>query len=205
MGPAYHESVFINCPFDAEYKDLFDATVFAVIDCGFTPRCALELSNSAQIRIEKIVNLINACQFGIHDLSRTELDSASGLPRFNMPFEFGIFFGAQRFGNAQQKKKNCLIFDHTAYRYQKFISDISGQDIAIHNGVRATLVTKVRDWLNGTGRSEPLPGGLAIANRYDLFRADLPAICSEVRLSPDKLTFVDFVYVVRQWLKSQVA
>ena len=32
--------VFINCPFDEQYKPLFHAAVFAVIDCGFIPRCA---------------------------------------------------------------------------------------------------------------------------------------------------------------------
>jgi hypothetical protein len=202
-GPAYQQSVFINCPFDDQYKDLFDAAVFAVVDCGFTPRCAMEVTNSGQIRIEKIVGLIKACQFGIHDLSRTELDAVNGLPRFNMPFEFGIFFGAQRFGGGIQKKKNCLILDHTAYRYQKFISDISGQDIAIHSGDRTVLITKIRDWLSSAGVAGPLPGGAVIVERYDVFRADLPNICKQLSLLPDKLTFIDLVLVVREWLKSQ--
>ena len=34
--------MFINCPFDAVYEPLFDAIVFAVYDCGFIARCALE-------------------------------------------------------------------------------------------------------------------------------------------------------------------
>jgi hypothetical protein len=161
------------------------------------------MTNSGQVRIDKIVGLIKACRFGIHDLSRTELDPVSNLPRFNMPFEFGVFFGAQRFGSGIQKKKNCLILDHTAYRYQKFISDISGQDIATHNGDRAVLITKIRDWLNSAGTSGPLPGGAAIVARYELFRDELPEICKRVSLLPDKLTFRDLVYVIREWLKSQ--
>jgi len=202
---AYQQSVFINCPFDDQYKDLFDAAVFAVVDCGFTPRCALEVTNSGQIRIDKIVDLIKACQFGIHDISRTELDAGSGLPRFNMPFEFGIFFGAQRFGSGAQKKKNCLIFDREKYRYQKFISDISGQDISSHDGDHTILIAKIRDWLNSAGTSDPLPGGAAIAARYDLFRADLSEICKRISLLPDKLTFRDLVYVIRAWLESEAA
>jgi hypothetical protein len=199
----YQQSVFINCPFDDRYKDLFDAAVFAVVDCGFTPRCALEVTNSGQVRIDKIVALIKACQFGIHDISRTEPDPGSNLPRFNMPFEFGIFFGAQRFGSGVQKRKNCLILDHTAYRYQKFISDIAGQDIATHNSDSAVLITKIRDWLNGAGSSGPLPGGPAIVARYEFFRDELPEICNRFRLLPDKLTFRDRVYVIREWLRSQ--
>src|SRR5262249_5963635 len=32
------------------------------------------------------------CKYGIHDISRTEVTSASGLPRFNMPLELGVVF-----------------------------------------------------------------------------------------------------------------
>ncbi len=84
-APSYHESVFINCPFDGGYKRLFEATVFTVFYSGYIPRCALEIYNSGQVRTEKIFKLIENCQFGIHDISRTELDVESKLPRFNMP------------------------------------------------------------------------------------------------------------------------
>lgn len=89
--PSYDLSVFINCPFDAKYRSLFQAAIFAVFDCGYVPRCALEVYDSGQVRIDKIVGLIKRCRFGIHDISRTELDRKSRLPRFNMPLELGIF------------------------------------------------------------------------------------------------------------------
>jgi len=81
----YSKNVFINCPFDGPYKPMFEAIVFAVFDCGFLPRCALETDDSGQVRIDKIFNIIASCKFGINDLSRAELDPATGLPRFNMP------------------------------------------------------------------------------------------------------------------------
>jgi hypothetical protein len=37
----YEYSVFVNCPFDAEYRPLFHAIVFAIHDCGFAARSAL--------------------------------------------------------------------------------------------------------------------------------------------------------------------
>jgi len=37
---AYDTGVFVNCPFDDGHKPLFNATVFAVLDYGFEPRCA---------------------------------------------------------------------------------------------------------------------------------------------------------------------
>ena len=70
-APTYDTSVFVNCPFDAGYVRLFDAIVFALLDCGFTPRCALEIDAAGLVRFEKILQLVKGCRFGIHDISRT--------------------------------------------------------------------------------------------------------------------------------------
>jgi hypothetical protein len=177
------------------------ATVFTVLYCGRDPRSALEIYNSAQVRIEKIFRLIEDCRFGIHDISRTEPDADSGLPRFNMPLELGIFLGAQRFGTRQHKTKNCLILDREPYRYQQFMSDVSGQDISAHGGDPAALITKVRDWLNTVASTRPLPSGSAI--RFALFQTDISAICATLHLVPSELTFVDYAHVVRIWLEQQ--
>lgn len=104
----YNSNVFINCPFDTEYKPLLDIIVFTVYDCGFIVRCALEDDDASQVRIDKIYNIIADCRYGIHDISRTNLDEASGLPRFNIPFELGVFLGAKKFGSEEQKRKNVL-------------------------------------------------------------------------------------------------
>ena len=104
----YNDNVFLNCPFDSDYKQLFDTMVFAVYDCGFVARCALEEGDASQVRIDKIYNIIAACRYGIHDISRTELDKNSGLPRFNMPLELGVFLGAKKFGRNEQKRKIAL-------------------------------------------------------------------------------------------------
>lgn len=137
MHPDYSKDVFINCPFDDSYNDIFFAIIFTIFDCGFNARCALELEDSGEVRIEKITKIIKSCKYSIHDISLTELDKRTGLPRFNMPLELGIFLGAKRFGNHGQKEKVCLILDKERHRYQQFISDIAGQDIQSHqNDVR---------------------------------------------------------------------
>jgi hypothetical protein len=134
MGTLPVQQVFINCPFDSQYQSLFEAIVFAVSICGFNPRCALEIDDGSQARIEKIFAIIGDCRFGIHDISKTDLDGATHLPRFNMPLELGIFLGAKKFGQGRQREKVCLIFDREKYRYQKFISDLSAYDIRAHGG-----------------------------------------------------------------------
>lgn len=107
----YNDNVFINCPFDSAYKPLFDAMVFAVYDCGFVARCALEEDDASEARIDKIYSIIADCRYGIHDISRTELDTDSNLPRFNMPLELGVFLGAKKFGIEEQKRKKSLVLD----------------------------------------------------------------------------------------------
>ena len=85
----YSDQVFVNCPFDKEYLSLFRACTFTVLDAGFVPRCSLEIDDGTQFRLEAIMGLIENCKYGVHDLSRVQLDSGSDLPRFNMPFELG--------------------------------------------------------------------------------------------------------------------
>jgi hypothetical protein len=198
----YERSVFVNCPFDKAYKFLFEAIVFAVHDCGCVARCALEVDDGSEVRIEKVARIIADCKLGLHDISRTEPDSATGLPRFNMPFELGVFLGAKRFGRAEQKQKSCLILDIEPYRFQKFLSDIAGQDIAAHGANVERAISRVRDWLsNATRSSVRLPGGKAMAARYAIFRGELPSMCESYSLRVDEVTFNDYVAQLEDWLK----
>ena len=41
--------VFLNCPFDDQYKPIFEALVFTIHACGFTARCALEDGGSERV------------------------------------------------------------------------------------------------------------------------------------------------------------
>ena len=199
--PEYADNVFINCPFDRNYLPLFQATIFVVFDCGFVARCAQELDDASQVRIDKIGDIIAECKYGVHDISRTERDRKSKLPRFNMPLELGMFLSAKRFGQRQQRKKVCLVLDKEPYRYQSFISDISGQDVRSHDGDPRTLVGVVRSWLRTASNRMTIPGGAAIWRRYKRFRADLPALCKEVRLSEGEMVFNDYTNFISRWLR----
>src|SRR5271163_3921601 len=76
-------SVFINCPFDNEYRPILRALIFTIIASGYRPRSALDSCDSAEVRVLRIATLIGACDWAIHDLSRIE-SNADGVPRFNM-------------------------------------------------------------------------------------------------------------------------
>ncbi len=195
----YYFSVFINCPFDAAYVGLFRSIVFAVIHCGFRARCAQEIDDGGQVRIEKILKIIEVCRYGIHDLSRTEIDRTSKLPRFNMPLELGLFLGAQRYGQPQQRRKTCLILDREQYRYQKFISDISGQDIRAHRGREGQAIRVTRDWLS-TSSGRTIPGGAHIYRQYGRFKRELPSLCQRLKLKRSEMTFNDYANIVTAWV-----
>ena len=196
----YAESVFINCPFDGEYEPLFQALVFAVQACGFIPRSALELDDSSEVRIGKIVRIIAESRYGIHDLSRTGLDSESHLPRFNMPLELGLFLGAKYYGSGSQGQKAAVIFDTERYRYQMFCSDIAGQDIRAHHGREEDLIRHVRDALATWRRNVPIPSGSVIHARYGRVRRKLPRMAARAGLRIPELTFNDLTRLVGEWM-----
>jgi hypothetical protein len=200
---SYDTSIFFNCPFDPAYQPIFDALIFATFDCGYVPRCALEIDDAGQVRIEKILAMIRGCRLAVHDISRTELDAANQLPRFNMPFELGVFVGATRFGSRDQRRKICLILDRERYRFQKFISDIAGQDIAAHQGDPDNAIRALRAWLSAVPTRGLLPGGTAIVQRYSAFRAQLHSILAGLQIEPHEMTFADYANIVAEWLAAQ--
>ncbi len=192
--------VFINCPFSYDYLNFFHAIVFTVIRSGYLPRCALETDDGSESRFDKICNIVAQCRLGIHDISKTEPDAQSGLPRFNMPLELGLFLAAKKFGSKEQRTKKCLIFDRDPYRYQKFISDISGQDIHHHNGRVETLIERLAAWLRDEAADPAVPGGKAIAVEFQRFSAVIPPMCRMRHLDPAELTFQDFCKLAAEWI-----
>lgn len=198
----YSRSVFINCPFSPDYQPIFRAILFSIYACGYRPRCALEISDSTENRLSKIEGIIEQSKLGIHDISFATIDLKTKLPRFNMPFELGMFFAAKRFGSDRQKQKIALILDSRAYRYRASLSDISGQDIAVHNGVQGKAIGQVRDWLNTCRRkSDSLPGGEFIGKQYRQFSRQLPAASKALKLDANKLTYADICRAIESWLK----
>jgi hypothetical protein len=180
-----------------------EALVFAVHDCGFVARSALEVDDASQVRIDKITGIIEQCRLGIHDISRTELDVSSSLPRFNMPLELGLFLGAKRFGAGKQHQKLCLILDSERFRFPKFCSDIAGQDVRSHDREPTHAVRVVRDWLRNASLESGvvIPSGARMVERYELFQEELPLLCEQLRLDRSDLIFNDYTTLIAEWLK----
>ena len=141
------------------------------------------------VRIDKIQDIIAECKYSIHDISRTQLDKTHRLPRFNMPLELGIDLGCKRFGKGYLQEKVVLILDVERFRYQRFISDISGQDVYEHGGTQRQAIDQVRDWLRPEldPKKVLIPSGLDILRRYRTFQRALPAICVKLKWNSAQL------------------
>lgn len=202
-GAIRADAVFLNCPYDRQYRPLFRALVFVVFDCGFLPRCALEDGNSSVVRIDKIKRIIRQSKYSVHDISRTQLHWKTRLPRFNVPLELGLVLGAKTYGAGVQRKKRCLVLDREPRRFRDFISDIAGQDVCGHNNDPKAVIKCVRDWLSTVSRRVTIPGSREVWTRYIGFVDELPRLCKELKWDPGKLLFIELSHLIQSWLEDR--
>jgi hypothetical protein len=158
-------SVFINCPFDKDYRPLFDAIVFAATCCGFLPRSALETGDVAELRIQRILKAMFSSDLSIHELSRCQGEGEHNLARFNMPLELGMAM-ARAFETTptRPRKHDWLVLVPAGHVYQKVISDLAGYDPKDHDGSLQDVVRKVMSWLvTRQGAVSPFTPGEVLA------------------------------------------
>ncbi|MCE1255579.1 MAG: hypothetical protein LWX83_18770 [Anaerolineae bacterium] len=168
-GDRNANDVFINCPFDEEYKALLRPMLFTLCYLNFTPRIASEYLNSADNRIEKICKLINSSPFSIHDLSKCISSKIDEFYRMNMPFELGINYGYFYFNG---KEKKMLILEGTRYSFQKALSDLSGVDVKCHNNEPEDIVGCIRNWVIEVNELSVVDSSTKIWYRFTDFASD---------------------------------
>jgi hypothetical protein len=203
----FDRSLFINCPFDPEYRPLLHTLIFTVLECGLEPRLAVDNADSGQVRIYKVRDLIRSCRFSIHDISRIEPLREGDLPRFNMPFELGLDMGCRYYGGERLESKQCLILERERFRYQRVLSDLSGNDIRAHGGDPNQLTVEVRNWLKVVTGGR-LQSGSSILDRYNLFQWDLDLMLEHRRYferDVDSLEVVEYIEMIRDWQTRQPA
>lgn len=203
MATAYNDSVFINCPFDDAYTPLLQAIVYSVYRCGFIPQSALGADDATDNRLDKIIRYIKNCRYGIHDLSRIELN-VSGFPRFNMPFELGIYFGAKKLGTKQQRNKSALVFERVKYTYQQYISDLNGIDTKAHSDDPLIVIRQIRNWLATESRRTTIPGPAKLIADFQDFIANYPAVADAAGLDPAAMPFNDFCLIVEEDVRVRI-
>ena len=195
------ENVFINCPFDNYYFPLLKPLLFTLIYVELNPQIS-ETSDSGEIRLNNIKKLMSVSKYSIHDLSRMEPLKRKDYPRFNMPFECGIDFGLKMSNENNFGEKKFLILDKEQYRYQRVISDISGNDIKAHKNEPEEIIKVVRDWFKPTNKQIPRHREIWLA--FNEFEFDYENILKEEGYNPkdiNSLTFSDIIENMNAWIE----
>jgi len=209
MPPAnknFHKNVFINCPFDTEYYSLLRPLVFTIAYLVFTPRIALETSDSGESRIEKICDLIRSSKYSVHDLSRLKAARRGEFYRLNMPFELGVDYGARRLSSSRLRTKRFLILESRAYDYKRALSDISGLDIKPHGNEPIKMVQAIRNWFVETVGLENVDGPTVIWYSFNDFASDFNARRRSEGFSKDDLNMMpipEYVRFIKSWIRSR--
>ena len=193
--PAYEKSVFINCPFDSEYRDLLLANVFSVFAHGFVPRTARESEGTPEPRFSRILATIAASKYSIHDLSRSKGEGDDNLARLNMPLELGMA-AAFRFERENSNRPHrWLALVPEGYAYQSFVSDLAGFDPARHDGSVASIIREVSAWLRTQDDVlDPVPSAKNILQNFPSFRNEHANLRIEAL---EKETWADVLLLLR--------
>jgi hypothetical protein len=194
------DNVFVNCPFDNSYFPLLKPLLFTLIYLELNPKIS-ETSDSGEIRLNNIKNLMAISKYSIHDLSRMEPLKKNDYPRFNMPFECGIDFGLKMSTKEDFENKKFLILEKEPHRYQKVISDISGNDIKAHNNDPEQIIKVIRDWFKP--RNLNIPRHREIWLAYNEFDYDYESILKSEGYNPkdiNSLTFSDIIENMTAWI-----
>jgi hypothetical protein len=203
----FGRSVFINCPFDEDYKSLLRPMLFTLVYAGLIPRLASEKSDSLEQRIEKILRLIKECKYSIHDLSRLKAQKAKEFFRLNMPFELGIDYGCRRIANNHLRTKRSLILERKRYDIQKALSDLNGVDIKSHSNSPARTVRALQHWFIETVGLTDIDSPSVIWDNFNEFNYDFYLHRKAQGYSKADLKMMpipQYIKFITQWIDSNL-
>lgn len=201
----FDKNVFINCPFDDDYRQILLGIIFTILYFGYKPRLSTERADSAETRIQKILGLIEESKFGIHDLSRIVSSGKDEHYRMNMPFELGIDYGCQKLKGGKWSQKKILILEKERYRFQKAISDLSGSDIKNHDDKVDKAIVAVRDWFI-TEEIKRGASGNKIWDDFNDFQAYLydEVVENDGHKSVDNVQISEVVHHMETWFDKKI-
>jgi hypothetical protein len=163
------DAVFLNIPYDDEFKSLYVAYIVGLYQLKLVPHLTSEITGGAR-RLDRILSLIKSCRYSIHDLSRVEIDVAPhATPRFNMPLELGMTI---TWAALHPDRHTWFVWESEPYRLQRSASDLNGTDPNIHHGTPEGILSELRSAFVRDG-SPPVP---KMIEAYRLVQANMEKI-----------------------------
>ena len=142
LPPIDPSAVLLNIPYDDEFQGLCLAYIVGLSCLRLKPRIASGIQGGER-RLDRILELIQSCQYSIHDLSRVEVSvTPPATPRFNMPLELGLTI---TWAKLHPKDHTWFLWESTPRRVQKSMSDLDGTDAYIHMGTPEGVMSELRN------------------------------------------------------------
>jgi hypothetical protein len=193
--PPDPNAVFLNIPYDEEFRSLYIAYIVGLYQLDLVPHLASEIPGGGR-RLDRIFQLIKSCRYSIHDLSRVELSTShSAVPRFNMPVELGMTI---TWAHLNPNRHAWFVWESEPYRLQRSASDLNGTDPYIHNGTPEGVLRELRNAF----RRDRTPSVPRMLDAYRLIDSAVPSILlrNGTRNPYDRSVFMDLC-----WLSSSLA
>lgn len=193
--PPDRNAVFLNIPYDEEFRSLYLAYIAGLFQLGLVPHLASEIPGGER-RLDRIFTLIKSCRYSIHDLSRVELAGLpTGAPRFNMPLELGMTI---TWASLHPRQHTWFVWELERYRLQRSASDLNGTDPYIHGGTPEGVLRELCNSFR-RDRSPSVPEMLKV---YHLIESALDSILKKngTHNVYDRSVFIDLC-----WLSSSLA
>ena len=95
--------------------------------------------------------------------------------------------------------RDCLIFEQTPYKHQKFISDLAGNDIVPHENNPEEIIINVRKFLDKYSPSPTLREE-EICKKYNQFGSDLSSYVQKNNIK--QLDFETLYQFIQYWWAS---
>ncbi len=167
------DRVFLNIPYDRQFKSLYIAYVVGLTELGLQPTATLAIPGG-EARLDRIFELIQTCRYSVHDLSRVQLSrTPPATPRFNMPFELGM---AVAWAKLHPERHTYIVSESVNRRAQKSLSDMAGADFNIHGGTPRGVM---RELCNAFVRQRQRPTVPQMMRRYEMVSSLVPRMMQQ--------------------------
>ena len=137
-------TAFINLAYVTSNEEVYLGLLAGLAGFGLAPVAAMHDPGSDP-QLSRIYRLIEESVISFHDLSYVSLDPPSPrTPRFNMPFELGLAVAVALSAN---RRHRWFLLEKVPHRAAKSLSDISGTNVQIHDGLAPSVLKAVSNAL----------------------------------------------------------
>lgn len=104
-----------------------------------------------------------------------------------MPFEFGLYLGAKRFGGKKHRAKSALVMVREPFKLPIYLSDVAGSDPDAHHDQPDEVIRMVRRFLHLRPDGSQIPGAAHILSEFNRFKRNLPVMAATLKIAEDEI------------------